>query len=490
MRSGFDVIIIGGGVVGCAIARELSRYRLKIGLLEKNLDVGYETSGRNTGVCHGGFAYDVGTWKAKLCLEGNRIMGDVARELSFPFKRCGKVLVGNTQEDYNRLLEVIRQGEAIGVTGLSMIDDAELHRLIPGVVGNFAMLSETSGILDPFQMTIALAENAVQNGASFFFGQEVTGIRREGDAYVITTPKETFVTRWVVNSAGLSCGKISDMLGLTGYRVIYSKDDYILLDQRLGREVPMPIYTVPSNTYMGIHVTVTTDGNLLLGPTAQDTEDNAYYGVEQKNIDFLYKAAMDIWPHFTKGDYIRTYSGILPKWADEEGRIQDFKMEIVDDVAPRAVNLVGIESPGLTASVAIARHVIGMMREREAFPEKADFNPVRKGIRRFAEMTAEEQAEAIRENPDYGELICRCQKVTRAEILQAIHNPLGVSTVTGVKYRTRAMMGRCQGGYCQMRITRMLEEERGLAPQEITYAREGSQMLYGLVREEAHHVEA
>ena len=228
VRSGFDVIIIGGGVVGCAIARELSRYRLKIGLLEKNLDVGYETSGRNTGVCHGGFAYDVGTWKAKLCLEGNRIMGDVARELSFPFKRCGKVLVGNTQEDYNRLLEVIRQGEAIGVTGLSMIDDAELHCLIPGVVGNFAMLSETSGILDPFQMTIALAENAVQNGASFFFGQEVTGIRREGDAYVITTPKETFVTRWVVNSAGLSCGKISDMLGLTGYRVIYSKDDLVL----------------------------------------------------------------------------------------------------------------------------------------------------------------------------------------------------------------------------------------------------------------------
>ncbi len=487
VRDLFDVIVIGGGVVGCAVARELGRYRLKTALIEKNLDVGYETSGRNTGVCHGGFAYDVGTWKAKLCLEGNRIMGDVAKELDFPFKRTGKVLVGKTEADYNRLLEVIEQGHRIGVTGLSMITDEELHRLIPGVVGNFAMLSATSGILDPFKMTIALAENAAENGTKFFFGREVTGITRRNGLYEITAGGEVFTTRWVVNSAGLSCGKISDMLGLTGYRIIYSKDDYILLDPRLGKEVPMPIYTVPSNTYMGIHVTVTTDGNLLLGPTAEDSENNHYYGVEQKNIDFLYQAAMDIWPHFTRGDYIRTYCGILPKWADENGVIQDFKMEIVDDVAPNVVNLVGIESPGLTASVAIARHVIDMMREREAFPENPDWNPIRRGVPRFADLTAEEQEALIRENPDYGELICRCQKVTKAEILAAIRNPLGVHTVTGVKYRTRAMMGRCQGGYCQMRITRMLEEECGLKPEEITYARKGSQMLFGEVIKEAAH---
>ena len=485
----FDVVVIGGGVVGCALARELSRYRLKIALLEKNLDVGYETSGRNTGVCHGGFAYDVGTWKAKLCLAGNRMMDEAARELDFPFRRCGKVLVGKTEADYNRLLEVIEQGERIGVTGLSMIDDEALHRLIPGVAGNFAMLSSTSGILDPFKMTIALAENAAMNGVRFFFGQEVTGISRREGLYEIATGRGAFAARWVINSAGLSCGKISDMLGLTGYRVVFSKDDYILLDPRLGREVPMPIYTVPSNTYMGIHVTVTTDGNLLLGPTAEDTLDSEHYGVDQKNIDFLYRAAMDIWPHFTRGDYIRTYCGILPKWADDEGRIQDFKIEIVDDIAPNAVNLVGIESPGLTASIAIARHAIEMMREREAFAENPDFNPVRRGIRRFADMTDQEQAAAIAENPDYGELICRCQKVTRAEILQAIHNPLGVHTVTGVKYRTRAMMGRCQGGYCQMRITRMLEEECGLSPEAITYSREGSQMLFGEVIEEARHAE-
>ena len=479
MDQPYDVIIIGGGVIGCAIARELGRYRLKTALLEKNPDVGYETSGRNTGVCHGGFAYDPGSLKARLCLEGNRLMDQAAEELGFPFRRCGKVLVGNTQADRARLLEVLEQGERIGVTGLEMIGSEELHRLIPGVIGNFALLSKTSGILDPFMMTVALAENAAANGTRFFFGREVTAIRRAEGLYRIKAGGGTFAARWVVNAAGLSCGRISDMLGLTGYRIVYSKDDYIILDQRLGREVPMPIYTVPSNTYMGIHVTVTTDGNLLLGPTAEDIPNPSGYGVEQKNIDLLYRAAMDIWPHFSRKDTIRTYCGILPKWVDDKGRIQDFRIEIDDDRAPNAVNLVGIESPGLTAAIAIARYAVRMMSDRESFPENRDWDPVRRGIPRFADLTEEEQAALIREDPDWGEIVCRCGKVTKAEILRAIRNPLGVHTVTGIKYRTRAMMGRCQGGYCQTRITRMLEEECALKPEEIVYSREGSQMLFG-----------
>ena len=230
-------------------------------------------------------------------------------------------------------------------------------------------------------------------------------------------------------------------------------------------------------------MTNTTDGNVIIGPNADMVTDFNYYGVPQKNIDYLAESASDLWPCIHKADYIRNYSGILPKWVDENGVIQDFKIEIKDEIAPHALNLVGIESPGLTAAVPIARYAIELMKEREELEENPDFNPVRKGIRHFSQCTKEEQAELIRENPDYGEVICRCEKVTKAEILQAIHNPLGVDTMTGVKYRTRSMMGRCQGGYCQMRIEQMIEQELGKKETEVQYEREGSNVLFGKVRE-------
>ena len=486
MKQLYDVIIIGGGVVGSAIAREMSRYRLKIGVLEKNLDVCYETSGRNSGVVHGGFAYDTGSLKARLCVEGNQFMGQLAEELDFKFIRCGKVLVGNTAEDMETLKRTIRQGEENGAAGLVLIGKELLHQLVPAVVGEFAMFSANSGIVDPFNYTIALAENAHANGAAYYFDHEVTGIRRDSEGnYILTTPKGEFHTRWVVNSAGLGCGNISDMLGIRGYKVIGSKGDYIILDKRTGYLLPMPVYPVPSNTYMGIHVTNTTDGNVIIGPNAEMVTDFTYYGVPQENMDYLAKSASDLWPCIHKKDYIRNYSGILPKWVDEDGVIQDFKIEIRDDIAPRAINLVGIESPGLTAAVPIARHAISLMEEREKLTPNPGFNPVRKGIPHFAEMTKEEQEQMIRQNPDYGQVICRCEKVTRAEILAAIHNPLGVDTMAGVKYRTRSMMGRCQGGYCQMRIAQMIEDELGKKVTEVRYARKDSQMFFGRVREEA-----
>lgn len=485
MEKRYDVLIIGGGMVGSAIAREMSRYELSIGVLEKNLDVCYETSGRNSAVVHGGFAYDTGTLKARLCVEGNRGMEKLAEELDFPFKRCGKVLVGNTDEDMDTLKNILKQGEENGTEGLEIIGQERLHELVPAVTGKFAMFSPASGILEPFQYTIALAENAHQNGVEYFFDHEVTAIRRTGEGnYRLTTPKGDFECRWVVNAAGLGCGKISDMLGIKGYKVIGSKGDYIILDKKTGPLLPMPVYPVPSNTYMGIHVTNTIDGNVIVGPNAEAVMDFEYYGVTQDNIDYLAESASRLWPHIRKEDYIRNYSGILPKWVDDRGAIQDFKIEIKDDLAPQAINLVGIESPGLTAAVPIARYAVNLMKERETLKENPDFNPRRKGIVRFNELSLQEKEEKIRENPDYGEVVCRCEKVTKAEILEAIHNPLGVSTMVGIKYRTRTMMGRCQGGYCQMRLEQMLEEELGKTETEILYARQGSQVLMGKVRRE------
>ncbi len=482
----FDVLVIGGGVVGSAIARELTRYKLKIGVLEKNLDVCYETSGRNSGVVHGGFAYDPGTLKAKLCVQGNKMMDELSKDLGFEFKRCGKVLVGKTEEDLQNLKKTIAQGEKNGASNLFLIDKEELHKICPTAVGEFAMFSKNSGILDPFNYTIALAENACNNGAKYFFDNEVIDIKfdKEEKEYTVTTTKDTYKTSWVINAAGLGCGKVSDMLGIKGYKIIGSKGDYIILDRRLGALLPMPIYPVPSNTYMGIHVTNTTDGNVIIGPNAEVTNNFEYYGVPQENMDYLANSASEIWPYIKKADYIRNYSGILPKWVDDNGVIQDFKIEIKDDIAPQAVNLVGIESPGLTAAVPIAMMVVDMIKERINLEENKNFNPKREGIVRFEQASDEEKEKLIKQDPDYGEVICRCEKVTKAEILKAIHNPLGVSTMTGIKYRTRSMMGRCQGGYCQMRIEKMIEDELGIKDTDVRYARKNSWIFTGNVKGE------
>lgn len=482
MNNTYDILIIGAGLVGSAIARELSRYQLKIGVLEKNLDVCNEQSGRNSAVIHGGFAYDQGSKKAKFCIEGCLGFEKLADELDIPYKKTGKVLVGNTEEDYQILLNTIEAGKKNGSVGLRMIDEEELKKLVPAVTGKFAMLSPMSAIIDPFIYTIALAENACENGVDFHLDSEVIAIEKEcQDSYTVRTVNNTFKSKWIINSAGNNCTKISDMLGITGYEIRGTKGDYIILDQKVGHLLPMPVYPVPSTTYMGIHVTPTIDGNVTVGPNANSVTDYSNYGVSKNAMDYLAEDASNLWPHIHRKDYIRNYSGIQPTWKDKDGVIKDYVIEARKDV-PHTVNLVGIESPGLTSALPIARHVVSLIRETEKLTADENFNPLRKGIVKFSEKNSEEQAELINENPDYGEVICRCEKVTKAEILEAIHNPLGVDTVTGIKYRTRAMMGRCQGGYCQMRITKLIQEEKNKNVDEVVYSRQSSQMFTGKVR--------
>ncbi len=479
----FDAAIIGGGVVGSAIARELSRYELSIAVIEENPDVVCEASGRNSAVVHGGFAYDTGSLKARLCVEGNRMMDTLSSELGFRFIRCGKVLVGNTDEDLRQLERTMAQGKANGATGLELIDSAKLHELVPAVNGSFAMFSRNSGIMDPFLFTINLAENAVMNGARYFLSHKVISIVRKDGRYVVHTEADDFSVKWIFNAAGKGAKAISDMLGITGYRIIGSKGNYLVLDKRLGPLLPMPVYPVPSNTYMGIHVTPTVDGNVTVGPDAVNTDDFGYYGVPADKMEYLRESASTLWPHIDKKDVIRTFSGILSKWVDENGVIQDFKIEVRPDLAPCAVDLIGIESPGLTAAVPIARYAISLMAEYTSLKEKKDFNPVHESAKRFAEMDTAEREKAIKADCRYGSLVCSCEKVTEAEIIRAIHNPLGVHTMTGIKYRTRAMMGGCQSGFCQMKIEKLIEKELGIRPEDVRYLRTSSWVLSGKMRE-------
>ena len=481
----YDIIIIGGGVVGSAIARELTRFRLSVAVLEREGDVCTQTSGRNTGMLHAGFLYKPGSLKAECCVEGNREFDQVARELDVPFKRTGKLIVGFTEEHRRRLEYFIERGRTNGVEGMELIDRARMDEIDPSAGGNFAIYCPASGILDPFTYTIALAENAVQNGAKYHLYTEVTGHEKRDDGTHVlhTLGKGDFACRWVINSAGLRSAKVSEMLGIPGHVLQPVKGEYFVLDKKAGAFARIPVYPAPTDRFtFDTHATPTVDGNVLVGPNSVNVDDGEDYGVSQAGMDGLQESGERMFRHMKREYYIRTFAGARPKRVDPAtGEIQDFLIETRDDV-PGVVNLVGIESPGLTSALPIARRVVKLLKERERLEVKADFNPVRKGIVRFSDKSREEQARLVAENPGYGEIICRCETVTRAEILAAIHNPLGVNTVNGIKVRTRASMGRCQGGYCETRITAMIREELGVAIDAVELGPKGSRMFTGTVK--------
>lgn len=480
----YDVIIIGGGVVGSAIARELTRWRLSVAVLEKESDVCTQTSGRNTGMLHAGFLYKTGSLKAQCAVEGNAEFDAVSRELDVPFKRTGKLIVGFTEEHRQRLLSMIERGRANGVPGMELIDRRRMDEIDPSAGGNFAIFCPSSGILDPFIYTVALAENAVKNGAEYHLYTEVTGAEALPDGrHALHTNRGDFLCRWVINSAGLNSAKISEMLGIPGYVIQPVKGEYFVLDKKAGAFARIPVYPAPTprNTF-DTHATPTVDGNVLVGPNSFNVEDGEDYSVSQSGMDGLQESGARMFKHMKREYYIRTFSGARPKRIDPAtGEIQDFLIECRDEV-PGVINLVGIESPGLTSALPIARRVVKLLREREELSPNPDFDPIRRGIVRFHEASREEQARMIEQNPNYGEIVCRCETVTRAEILQAIHNPLGVCTVNGIKVRTRASMGRCQGGYCETRITALIREELGKAVTEVELGSRGSGMFTGYVK--------
>ena len=481
----YDVIVIGGGVIGSAVARELSRYKLTTAVLEKELDVCTETSGRNSAVLHAGFNNKPGSLMAKFCVEGNAEFEKTARELDVPFKRTGKVVVGFDDEDLAGLKVLKDQGDRNGCPGLALIDRARLNELAPHIGGEFALFSPMTGILNSFIYTIALAENAHRNGVDYFFDHEVTGIDHTDIGYKILTPHGPYTTRWVINCAGLYSDVIAGMLGNTDYIIFPCRGEYFILDRKLEPFLPMPAYPVPNKRAggLGIHLTPTVDGTILIGPSAEYIEEKDDYASTRPVMDLLIEDGARIFPYAKKSSIIRSYTGIRPKLASKnKGGYADFVIE-ERDTFPQAINLIGIESPGLTSSLPIARHVIEMISRKEDLKANPDFDPTRQGILCFKEQTRDMKLRLVDSDSDYGEIICRCETVTRAEILAAIHNPLGVATLSGIKVRSRAMMGRCQGGYCQTRIAELLMQEKNLKPQEVLYLRKDSRMFTGRVRD-------
>jgi glycerol-3-phosphate dehydrogenase len=484
MQQFYDVIIIGGGVVGSSVARELSRYNVKICVLEKEADVCCGNSGRNTGLIHAGFTYNAGSLKAKFAVEGNLVFDAISKELDVPFKRTGKLTIGFTEEQRERLLALKKKGEENGVPGLSMMDRKEMNKIDPNVNGEFALYSATSGITSPYLYTIALAENAKSNGVNFFFEHEVSDVMRQSDGtFDIMTSHGNFYSKWIINSAGLNAPALAKILGSPGHVLLKVKGEYILLDKKAGEFLSLPVYPAPDEKGdFDIHVSPTIDGNVLVGPTYDEVVQTSDFDTSRIALSKLATNGLNLFEKVKPDWFIRSFAGIFPRLVDPKTNIEkDFLIEFREE-NPNIINLLGMNSPALTCAYPIAKHVAYIIAEREGLSKNNNFNPQRKGILRFEEQDNETRQKLIEENPDYGEIICRCECVTKAEVLEALNNPLGVSSVNSIKYRTRASMGRCQGGYCETRIAEILQN-RGIDKKEIFLDNSQSYMFIGEVRE-------
>lgn len=486
----YDVIVVGAGAVGCAAARELSRYELSVLVLEKEADVAAGTSGRNSAVVHAGFNSAPGSLMAALCVEGNLGFEAACRELDVPYRKTGKLVTAFDDRDRAGLDRLMDAGRKNGTPGLELIERDELSRLEPHVGGIAALLSSETAITSPFLYTVALAENAAANGVRFLFGHRVTSItvddaQPSGRArFTVRAGGTRFQARMLVNSGGLFSDEISAMAGHPGYRIYPCRGEYHILDVRAGRYLTRPVYPVPrpGEGGLGVHLTPTVDGNILIGPSAEyisEREDCATTGTV---MDRLAAEAHELLPPLDFSLIIRSYAGIRAKLTPPgQGGYADFVIEESSRV-PGLVNLIGIESPGLTASLPIARRVCAIVGKTLPLVPRPGFSGMRSGIPRFRELPDDEKQALIVRDPAWGEIVCSCERVTKREILEAAENPLGVRTLAGIKYRTHALAGRCQGGSCLARITGILMNELGMRPEEITERGPDSPAFSGKVK--------
>ncbi len=484
MNGIYDVIIIGAGAVGCSIARELSRYEIRTLVLEKECDVAYGTSGRMSGVVHAGFNNKTGTLMAKFCVEGNKGFEGICKELDIPYKKTGKVLVAFDEDDRKALEGIIARGIENGCEGLRLIGEEEIRAIVPGIGGIGGMLSPNTAIFDPFEFCIAHAENAMDNSVDFSFNSEVISIDKTNGFFSVHTAKGDYQGNYIVNSAGLYCDKISAMLGVDHYTIYPCRGQYYILDKIADEFLDIPAYPVPKPGIggLGVHLTPTIDGNIIIGPSAEYQEEPDDYATTPDVLDKLFSEARALLPAIERKYIIGNYCGIRPKQAPPgEGGFRDFVIK-EEEECPGLINLIGIESPGFTASAPIARMVRDLLGEHLELKEKEDFQPVRKGRVRFRELSKEEQERLIQTDSEYGEIICRCQNVTKREIRDAIENKFGAKSISSIKYRAWATTGRCNGGYCLSKIVDMLIHDYHLKPEEITWRGIGSELFSGEVK--------
>lgn len=476
----YDVVIIGAGVSGAASARALSAYDLKICVVEKAEDVCCGTSKANSAIVHAGYDAKPGSLMAKLNVRGNKMMPQVVKDLDVPFSPCGSLVVCREEEDQKLLQELYDQGIANGVEGLKILTEEEVHAMEPNLADDVkaALWAPSAGVICPFLLNIAYAENACENGVEFQFDTEVTNIAAKDGGYVLETSKGVFESRIVVNAAGVYADKFHNMVSDEKITIIPRKGEYCLMDKKVGGYVNSTIFQLPTIYGKGVLITPTVHGNLLTGPTAVDIEDKENTQTTAEGLaDLLKRVAVSV-PDVPSRQIITSFTGLRAHWTEHEFIIKEV------EGAPGFIDVAGIESPGLSSSPAIGEYVAELVQGIYPMEKKADFVATRKGIPNVAEADFEERQELIKKNPAYANVVCRCEVVTEGEIMDAIHRPLGATTLDGIKRRTRAGMGRCQSGFCAPKTVEILAREMGKDVSEITKSGKGSNYLTGYNKED------
>ena len=457
----YDVVIIGAGVVGAAIARELSRYDLKICVLEKECDVATGASKANSGIVHGGYASKYGTLKGQLSGLGNKMYKNLDDKLHFGYRQTGALVIGFNEEDEKRIFALYENGLRVSCDDLEVIRGEKLKEIEPYLSSevSVALYIKNVGVTSPYEFTIALVENAVTNGVELKLLNEVTSIEKLDKKFILHTNNGIVEGKYIINAAGLYSDNVSSMVGVDDFKIIPKRGQYILMGKDQGHLVNTVIFQVPTKEGKGILVTTTYHGNFMIGPSAEEVKDKEDAATTAETLKYVVETARRSIPVFNVKKALTTFSGIRPTTTSGDFIIEESKVN-------RFINVAGIDSPGLTASPAIAEMVVGILKISGLnFEEKENFKPYRKGI--VVKKDTNFNGKVDDEEPAKN-IICRCEQVTESEIVDAIRRNIPINSTDAVKRRTRAGMGLCQGGFCESRVKHIIARELHIEEEKIT----------------------
>jgi len=465
MNTKIDILVIGSGITGCAVARELSRYNASVTVLDRGSDLAEGATKANSGIVHAGYDALPGTKKALYNVRGASMYESLAEELGVPYRRCGALVLAFDAEDEKALAALKERGETNGVKGLAMLDRGALLKLEPNLNPdvNAALSVPTSAIVSPYEMAFALADHAALNGIRFHFDEEVISVSKESDGtFTVHTKNNTWNCRVLVNCAGASGAELHNQLSEHKLTMVHRRGQYYLLDRAATLPFNRTIFQCPSVMGKGVLVSPTVHGNLILGPTAEDIEDPLDTATTSSGLSDILKKATRTWPGLSTRTNITNFSGIRAHLTTD-----DFIVGPCEECSGY-FEAIGIESPGLSSAPAIGLDLAHMIADYLSLTRKTSIFPYPVPPVPFYDMTPEQRERAIQKDPSYGNIICRCEVVTEAEIRRAIRRPVGARSVDGVKRRTRAGMGRCQGGFCLPRVAAIISEETGIPLKKVT----------------------